>query len=111
MFTILIHLLQFVLLPLHQGWGCGYRTLQTMCSWIQQQQSSPTASAASTASAGTTAPVRVPSIPIIQQALVTMGDKPSTFLESKDWIGSFEVCIVIDHFYNVSIPNVSSFFL
>ncbi|XP_070576398.1 ufm1-specific protease 1-like [Ptychodera flava] len=72
-----------------RGWGCGYRTLQTMCSWIRQQ---------STNKADTR---QVPSIPEIQKALVAMGDKEQRFVGSKDWIGSFEVCLCLDYFYDV----------
>ncbi len=43
---------------------------------------------------------------MIQQGLVAMGDKPDTFLGSRNWIGSFEVCITIDHLYDVSVPLV-----
>ncbi|XP_069688479.1 ufm1-specific protease 1 [Periplaneta americana] len=69
-----------------KGWGCGYRTLQTICSWIKAdlQHLAP-----------------VPSIPTIQQVLIDLEDKPSSFLGSRDWIGSFEVCLVVDHLYNV----------
>lgn len=47
------------------GWGCAYRSLQTLFSWFKLQ--------------GFTA-VGVPSIPEIQQILVDMGDKPASFL-------------------------------
>ncbi|XP_045196656.2 ufm1-specific protease 1-like [Mercenaria mercenaria] len=74
-----------------RGWGCGYRTLQSICSWIKNQQEKGSSQISH----------RVPSIPEIQEALVAIGDKPDTFKGSKDWIGSFEVCLCIDHFYNV----------
>ncbi|XP_057710065.1 inactive Ufm1-specific protease 1 [Corythoichthys intestinalis] len=72
-----------------RGWGCGYRTIQTMASWLSrnvnpQVQSRPP-----------------PSIPEIQQALVSMMDKPSWFLGSKEWIGTFEASIVLSCFYDV----------
>ena len=44
----------------------------------------------------------VPTLRRIQQALVNMGDKPQPFVGSREWIGSFEVCIVLDHLYGVS---------
>ncbi|XP_023710680.1 ufm1-specific protease 1 isoform X3 [Cryptotermes secundus] len=70
-----------------KGWGCGYRTLQTICSWIRGTiEHSPA----------------VPSIPAIQQILIHLEDKPSGFMGSHDWIGSFEVCLVVDHLYGVS---------
>ncbi|XP_033101991.1 ufm1-specific protease 1-like [Anneissia japonica] len=73
-----------------RGWGCGYRTLQTLCSWIQNKEFEREIEASSP-----------PSLPEIQEALVSMGDKPKKFIGSKDWIGSFEACICIDYFYNV----------
>lgn len=36
----------------------------------------------------------VPSIPVIQQVLVHLEDKPSSFIGSHEWIGSLEVCII-----------------
>ncbi|XP_029649289.1 ufm1-specific protease 1 [Octopus sinensis] len=67
------------------GWGCGYRTLQSLCSWVTHQKSSRA----------------VPSIKEIQEALVEMGDKPASFLGSKQWIGSLEVAMCLDYFYDV----------
>ncbi|PVD27922.1 hypothetical protein C0Q70_10497 [Pomacea canaliculata] len=43
----------------------------------------------------------VPSIPNAQEALVTIGDKPSEFYGSHQWIGSYEVCLCIDYFFKV----------
>ncbi|XP_077445047.1 ufm1-specific protease 1 [Stigmatopora argus] len=71
-----------------RGWGCGYRTLQTMASWLIHNVEG--------------VPKRPPpSIPETQQALVTMMDKPYSFLGSKDWIGTFEASLVLSYFYNV----------
>ena len=72
-----------------KGWGCGYRTLQTMCSWIQGQRGEGMH--------------KVPSLGQFQDALVAMEDKPKSFAGSKEWIGSFELCICIDYFYDVCI--------
>ncbi|KAI4497254.1 hypothetical protein M0802_007738 [Mischocyttarus mexicanus] len=58
-----------------RGWGCGYRTLQTICSWII---------------INTNLGKEVPSIPKIQQTLVTLEDKEKSFIGSRNWIGSFE---------------------
>ncbi|XP_064490371.1 ufm1-specific protease 1-like [Ornithodoros turicata] len=77
-----------------RGWGCGYRTLQTMCSWIVNQRQPEDHTDHSGSS-------RIPSIPEIQQALVKMGDKPQRFVASRDWIGSAEVFMCLDHFYEV----------
>lgn len=71
------------------GWGCGYRTLQTMCSWILRCQRTEDPQNA------------VPSIPKIQKILVDIGDKPSEFHGSRDWIGSFEVGYVLSTHYSV----------
>lgn len=70
------------------GWGCGYRTLQTISSWLTMnvKQSGNAA----------------PSINEIQSALVEMGDKPASFNHSKQWIGSFEICICLDYFHDIS---------
>jgi len=72
-----------------QCWGCGYRSLQTVCSWIYYQNTQSTRL------------VTVPSVYEIQNALVIVKDKPSTFLNSKEWIGSVEVGLCIDYFYDV----------
>ncbi|CAH0590422.1 unnamed protein product [Chrysodeixis includens] len=69
-----------------RGWGCGYRTLQTICSWMTYNQSCGT---------------QVPSITEIQEILVQLEDKPKSFLKSRQWIGSFEVCLVIDKLYDI----------
>ncbi|XP_022049719.2 inactive Ufm1-specific protease 1 [Acanthochromis polyacanthus] len=69
-----------------RGWGCGYRTIQTMASWLclSRNQCKP-----------------APSLPEIQQALVTMGDKPGSFSGSREWIGTFEASLVLDYFYDI----------
>ncbi|KAL4712603.1 hypothetical protein ACJJTC_007198 [Scirpophaga incertulas] len=69
-----------------RGWGCGYRTLQTMCSWMSHNYNIKK---------------KVPSISEIQEILVNIGDKPRSFLKSRQWIGSFEVCLIIDTLYDV----------
>ncbi|XP_041984844.1 probable Ufm1-specific protease 1 [Aricia agestis] len=69
-----------------RGWGCGYRTLQTICSWMNHNTGNAT---------------EVPSIRKIQEILVSLEDKPASFLGSRQWIGSFEVCLVIDKLYDV----------
>ncbi|KAF6030873.1 UFSP1 [Bugula neritina] len=68
-----------------RGWGCGYRTLQTVCSWISSKAVSQP----------------VPSLQQIQEILVTIGDKEKGFVGSKEWIGSVEVGLVIDKLYNI----------
>ena len=64
-----------------EGWGCAYRSLQTIISWYKMN---------------TDIPVEIPSIHRIQEILVEIGDKKKDeFLGSKNWIGSFEVSFVI----------------
>ncbi|XP_076238695.1 UFM1 specific peptidase 1 [Calliopsis andreniformis] len=69
-----------------KGWGCGYRTLQTICSWIIKNRNLDQ---------------HVPSIRSIQEVLVTLEDKESPFIGSREWIGSIEVCLVLNHLYEV----------
>ncbi|EDV24656.1 uncharacterized protein TRIADDRAFT_25424, partial [Trichoplax adhaerens] len=68
-------------------WGCAYRSFQTLYSWFRYQGYTDKAT---------------PMHKDIQQALCDVGDKPSTFVGSKKWIGSYEVSICLDHFLNVS---------
>lgn len=72
-----------------RGWGCGYRTIQTMASWLCHNW---------TAADQETKP---PTLPEIQQALVSMGDKPGSFSGSREWIGTFEASLVLDYFFDV----------
>ncbi|KAK3933337.1 Ufm1-specific protease 2 [Frankliniella fusca] len=71
---------------LKNGWGCGYRTLQTLCSWILRCKSKEYSQSS------------VPSIPEIQKILVDIEDKPENFYGSRDWIGSVEVGYVLNKF-------------
>ena len=64
-----------------KGWGCAYRSLQTIVSWYQMQ-------------GYTTHPV--PTHKNIQKCLVDIGDKPANFIGSKNWIGSTEVGFVLE---------------
>ncbi|XP_062993692.1 inactive Ufm1-specific protease 1 [Elgaria multicarinata webbii] len=72
-----------------RGWGCGYRTLQTVCSWL------------GAAGPGEAVSRPAPSLKEIQNALVEMGDKPPSFAGSRDWIGTVEAALCLDHFYAV----------
>ncbi|XP_037540154.1 inactive Ufm1-specific protease 1 [Nematolebias whitei] len=72
-----------------RGWGCGYRTIQTMASWIHYNSSSLQNHELA------------PSLPEIQGALVAMGDKPGCFSGSREWIGTFEASLVLDWFHDV----------
>lgn len=70
------------------GWGCAYRSLQTIISWFQLQ--------------GYLDIDRVANHQQIQQALVDVGDKPASFVGSSKWIGSQEVCYVLNQLYGFS---------
>ncbi|XP_012272891.1 ufm1-specific protease 1 [Orussus abietinus] len=69
-----------------KGWGCGYRTLQTICSWVRENKISDKV---------------VPSLRCIQETLVAMEDKEESFVGSREWIGSVEVSLALDQRYNV----------
>lgn len=58
------------------GWGCAYRSLQTIISWFRLQGYTQEG---------------VPTHREIQQALVDVGDKETSFVGSNKWIGSQEV--------------------
>lgn len=68
-------------------WGCAYRSLQTICSWFQQQGYVERS---------------VPTHKEIQQALVDVGDKQASFVGSCQWIGSFEVQVVLNQLLGVT---------
>ncbi len=73
-----------------KGWGCAYRSLQTLWSWFVHQ-------------GYTRRPV--PSHREIQQALVDVGDKEPSLVGSKQWIGSFEVSTCLNHLLGVRVPD------
>lgn len=90
-----------------QGWGCGYRSLQTLCSWaVKYNQRHPRPSPPSE-SPHRERCATVPSIPKIQSCLVDVGDKPPSFAGSKEWIGCYEASIVLDHLYEVTVKKSS----
>jgi len=63
------------------GWGCAYRSLQTLVSWFRLQGYTET---------------EVPDHRQIQKCLVDIGDKEAKFIGSKKWIGSTEVGFVLE---------------
>ncbi|KAL6854361.1 hypothetical protein ACP4OV_019264 [Aristida adscensionis] len=77
------------------GWGCAYRSLQTIISWYRLQQYSS---------------IDVPSHREIQQVLVDIGDKDPAFIGSREWIGAIELSFVLDKLLGVSckVINVRS---
>nr|XP_043607055.1 probable Ufm1-specific protease [Erigeron canadensis] len=77
------------------GWGCAYRSLQTIVSWFRIQQYTS---------------INVPSHREIQQSLVEIGDKDPSFIGSREWIGAIELSFVLDKLLGVSckVINVRS---
>lgn len=68
------------------GWGCAYRSMQTLVSWILKQNIS----------------IRdVPSHAEIQRMLVDMMDKPPSFVNSKQWIGAVEISMCLSQHWDV----------
>ncbi|KAG6594061.1 Ufm1-specific protease [Phytophthora cinnamomi] len=75
-----------------KGWGCAYRSLQTLASWLFVQHFTKQ---------------RYLSHDEIQNALVKMGDKPERFRGSTEWIGSLEVGYVLDELFGVTFRSLS----
>jgi len=69
------------------GWGCAYRSLQTICSWFQIQQYT------------TKSP---PGHREIQETLVRLGDKAQGFVGSSNWIGAIELSYLLDDYLGVT---------
>ena len=72
------------------GWGCAYRSLQTILSWCARQKYASFAKGV------------LPTHEDIQKALVDVGDKNSQFIGSKEWIGANEVCYSLEHLTGVT---------
>ncbi|XP_051169272.1 ufm1-specific protease 2 [Leptopilina boulardi] len=70
------------------GWGCAYRSLQTIISWYRLQGYTEKS---------------ILNHKDIQKCLVKIGDKPGNFIGSKQWIGSTEVGFVLETFLDISI--------
>jgi len=77
------------------GWGCAYRSMQTICSWLKLQNFTKKS---------------VPTHLDIQKILVELQDKEQSFIKSKQWIGAFEITLCLDYLYNIEckILNVST---
>lgn len=72
------------------GWGCAYRSLQSLLSWFQYAGLMPQPN---------------PSVRKIQEILVLVDaekQRMEKFVGSRTWIGSFEVMMVLQYF----VPNV-----
>ena len=74
------------------GWGCAYRTLQSICSYFIL--------------GGWTRGRGVPSLRDIQGILVRSGDKSPSFLGSREWIGSTEVGLVLRWAYGLECKTL-----
>eukprot|EP01098_Paradermamoeba_levis_P005417 TRINITY_DN2283_c0_g1_i1.p1 TRINITY_DN2283_c0_g1~~TRINITY_DN2283_c0_g1_i1.p1 ORF type:complete len:136 (-),score=23.10 TRINITY_DN2283_c0_g1_i1:364-771(-) len=65
-----------------RGWGCAYRSCQTLSSWFCLLEAERRVGHAVTSP---------PTVLEQQKVLVELGDKASKFLNSKNWIGSCEI--------------------
>eukprot|EP01122_Echinamoeba_exundans_P007951 TRINITY_DN2545_c0_g1_i1.p1 TRINITY_DN2545_c0_g1~~TRINITY_DN2545_c0_g1_i1.p1 ORF type:complete len:377 (+),score=10.95 TRINITY_DN2545_c0_g1_i1:555-1685(+) len=74
------------------GWGCAYRSLQTIASWLIGQG---------------VVSGSVPSHLEIQQTLIQAKDKPNNFLNSTQWIGAVEVGLFLHFRYSVEYKLLS----
>ncbi|TYZ53611.1 hypothetical protein PybrP1_006939 [[Pythium] brassicae (nom. inval.)] len=75
-----------------KGWGCAYRSLQTLASWLALNHYTRHASLTHDE---------------IQRTLVRIGDKPPSFVGSREWIGSVEVGYVLDELFGVAFRSLS----
>lgn len=102
------------------GWGCAYRSLQTIISWFKHQgyiyspdvklrepKSNDKNDKSSELRRRLHLESRVPTHEEIQTVLVHVGDKESSFIGSQKWIGSQEVCYVLNHLYNLDSKFIS----
>jgi len=69
------------------GWGCAYRSLQTIESWFIHQKY-------------TSKPVQ--SHKEIQRALYSLGQRTKQFIGSNEWIGSIEIQMALKSHMNVT---------
>lgn len=65
-----------------RGWGCGYRTLQTILSWYQNER---------------LCDFEMPSLVQIQEILNKVEDKPKDFVQSRQWIGAYECGLITQY--------------
>mmetsp|Transcript_71632 Transcript_71632/g.149474 ORF Transcript_71632/g.149474 Transcript_71632/m.149474 type:complete len:909 (-) Transcript_71632:351-3077(-) len=77
------------------GWGCMYRSYQTVLSWFRLQHYTSKS---------------IQSHEEVQRLLVKMGDKPDRFIGSKQWIGAMEASMLLDEYLGVQckVMNVAS---
>ena len=74
------------------GWGCAYRSLQTIVSWFVLNGQ---------------VNIEIPSIEQIQQTLVDIGDKSQNFVGSNEWIGSTEISYVLHKLIGIDCQILS----
>lgn len=86
------------------GWGCAYRSAQTIVSWFALQADFSTGEAILGAAAILPEAVEVPTIPEIQKVLAVVDPERAAsarnsgageFVGSNSWIGSYEVMLVL----------------
>ena len=82
------------------GWGCAYRSLQTLISWFRYTALPSLFFFTALQTAfyriqGYTS-TQIPTHQQIQKCLVDIGDKEKSFMGSKQWIGSNEVAYVLE---------------
>jgi hypothetical protein len=82
------------------GWGCAYRSLQTLVSWFRLNGF---CAARGGGGNGGSAPHSE-----AQRTLVQLGDKPSSFAGSNQWIGAVEVGYVLDEWLGVQSRVVTA---
>ena len=70
------------------GWGCAYRSLQTLFSWFTLNTSLGKGK-------------KIPSISEIQMTLVKLGDKDKSLIGSSGWIGAVEVNLVLNELLGI----------
>lgn len=76
------------------GWGCAYRSLQTLLSYFKCEGYA-TPSFEIPTHKGTTPSLTLTSFLEIQTALVDLEDKEKTIIGSSQWIGAFEVNLCV----------------
>eukprot|EP00793_Prasinoderma_coloniale_P001400 PRCOL_00005175-RA len=67
-----------------KGWGCAYRSLQTIASWFRRAHYTSAAP---------------PDHAAIQRALVDVGDKPRSFVGSRQWETGDVAYLILDPHY------------
>ena len=79
------------------GWGCGYRVLQTICSWIDEDCPAPSIEEM---------------IAILDGAEEQSGTTEACWNATKSktpWIGTYEAFLIVDHEYDVGALRFLNF--